>query len=264
LIFDTPHGERKVDADVVVLALGGGSWPQLGSDGAWQDLLAARGVELAPLMPANCGFDIGWSDHYSSRFAGEPLKNIAAEFDGLRRHGEAIITATGIEGGVIYALSGGLRDAIARRGEVHLRIDLLPNHDFPKVVQALSQSRGSRSLASHLKSRLNLSGAKVGLLRECLSADVLADISRLASALKSLPLRLTDARPIAEAISSAGGVKFDSLDASLMLRRLPGVFCAGEMLDWEAPTGGYLLTACFASGYIAGHSALAEARTRNA
>lgn len=262
--FVTPQGEQLVTADVTVLALGGGSWPQLGSDGAWQDILTAHHVGLAPLVAANCGFEAGWSDHFRMRFAGEPLKNIAATFEGARRQGEAIVTETGIEGGLIYALSGPLREAIAAKGEAVLRLDLLPNHDPAKVADALAQSRGSRSLASHLKSRLNLSGAKAGLLRECLTAADFADMEKLAAAIKSLPLRLIATRPIAEAISSAGGVKIESLDRELMLRDMPGVFCAGEMLDWEAPTGGYLLTACFASGFVAGQGALAHLTARDA
>lgn len=255
LRFATPLGEQQVQADVTVLALGGGSWPQLGSDGAWQNILAARQIEMAPLVPANCGFDIGWSEHFRARCAGEPLKNIGATFGGARRQGEAIITEHGIEGGLIYALSAPLRDAIAAQGEAVLLLDLLPNHDVTKIADALAQ-RGSRSLSSHLKSQLKLSGAKASLLRECLGADDLGNPARLAARIKALPLRLTATRPIAEAISSAGGIKLEALDVNLMLRNIPGVFCAGEMLDWEAPTGGYLLTACFASGHVAGEGAL--------
>nr|WP_298690106.1 TIGR03862 family flavoprotein [uncultured Dongia sp.] len=263
LRFATPSGEKLVPAGVTVLALGGGSWPQLGSDGAWQDVLAARQIEVAPLVPANCGFEIGWSEHFRTRFAGEPLKNIAAAFGGARRQGEAIITEHGIEGGLIYALSGPLREAIAAQSEAVLLLDLLPNHDVAQIADALAQ-RGSRSLSSHLKSQLKLTGAKAALLRECLSAEILADPARLAKGIKALPLRLIAMRPLAEAISSAGGVTFDSLDEGLMLKKLPDVFCAGEMLDWEAPTGGYLLTACFASGRVAGKAALARIRVRDA
>lgn len=263
LCFATPQGEQQVKGDVIVLALGGGSWPQLGSDGAWQDILAARQIDLAPLTPANCGFDIGWSDHLRSRFVGEPLKNIAATFNGQRRQGEAIITETGIEGGLIYALSGPLRDAITATDTAVLHLDLLPNHDLAKIADALAQ-RGSRSLASQLKSRLSLSGAKAALLRECLPADDFADPVHLAKGIKALPLRLVATRPISEAISSAGGVKRDGLDQHLMLKDHPGIFCAGEMLDWEAPTGGYLLTACMASGYVAGQGALAFLKARGA
>ncbi|WP_374650456.1 TIGR03862 family flavoprotein [Dongia sp.] len=254
LLFATPAGNIATGADATVLALGGGSWPQLGADGSWQRILAGRGVDLAPLRPANCGFDIGWSDHFRQRHAGAALKNIAAEFSGIRRPGEAIVTETGIEGGPIYALSGALRDSIAKDGSARLTLDLLPNTDLAHVAEALAR-RGARSLSSHLKSSLGISGAKAGLLRERLAPQELADPKVLAERLKSLPLRLVAARPLAEAISSAGGVKLEALDPGLMLRRLPGIFCAGEMLDWEAPTGGYLLTACFASGFVAGHGA---------
>ena len=263
LRFATPSGEKLVPAGVTVLALGGGSWPQLGSDGAWQSALTARQVEVAPLVPANCGFEIGWSEHFRARCAGEPLKNIAATFGSARARGEAIVTEHGIEGGLIYALSGPLRDAIAAKGEAVLLLDLLPNHDVAEIANVLAQ-RGSRSLSSHLKSQLKLSGAKAGLLRECLDPATLADTARLAKGIKVLPLRLTATRPIAEAISSAGGVMFDSVDERLMLNKLPGVFCAGEMLAWEAPTGGYLLTACFASGHVAGNAALARIKSRDA
>ena len=263
LRFATPVGEKLVPADVTVLALGGGSWPQLGSDGAWQDLLTTRAIAVAPLTPANCGFETHWSEHFRARFAGEPLKNIAATFGGTRVRGEAIITEHGIEGGLIYALSAPLRAAIAAEGCAVLFLDLLPNHDAAQIAEILAQ-RGSRSLSSHLKTQLKLTGAKAGLLRDCLDAATLADPARLAAGIKALPLRLTASRPLAEAISSAGGVVFDSLDAGLMLDKLPGVFCAGEMLDWEAPTGGYLLTACFASGQVAGKAALARIKARGA
>ncbi len=254
LLFDTPKGPIRAGTKAVILALGGGSWPQLGSDGSWQSLLAELGVEVAPLVPANCGFDIGWSAHFGERFAGAPLKNIAATFGTLHKAGEAIITATGIEGGLIYALSAALRDEIARAGSATLLLDLLPQHDKARIAAELAK-RGARSLASHLKSRLHLDGAKAGLLREYLPPDVLDDPARLAGAIKAVPLRLTATRPLAEAISSAGGISFAELDSHLMLKKLPGTFCAGEMLDWEAPTGGYLLTACFATGHIAGQGA---------
>jgi uncharacterized flavoprotein (TIGR03862 family) len=261
LRFAAPQGEIEVASDAVVLALGGGSWPQLGSDGSWQGILSARHVDLAPLVPANCGFDVGWSDHFRTRFAGAALKNIAAEFGGLRRQGEAIVTETGIEGGLIYALSAHLREAIAQDGSALLHLDLLPNHDTGRIAEQLAK-RGSRSLSSHLKASLGLSGAKAGLLRECLEPSMLQDPVHLAATIKSLPLRLVATRPLAEAISSAGGVKLEALTSDLMLKVLPGTFCAGEMLDWEAPTGGYLLTACFASGLVAGRAAAAWARAR--
>lgn len=257
LRFATPDGEITAQGDVTVLALGGGSWPQLGSDGAWQDILRAREVAVAPLLPANCGFDISWSDHLRTKFAGAPLKNITASFAGQRRSGECIVTASGIEGGVVYALSASLRDAVLREGVAELTLDLLPDRSLDQIAMVLAHPRGSRSLSSHLKSRLRLDGVKMALLREILPPSTLAEPARLARAIKALPLRLTAARPLAEAISSAGGVRFEALDEHLMLRALPGIFCAGEMLDWEAPTGGYLLTACFASGKVAGAGAAA-------
>ncbi|WP_341677749.1 TIGR03862 family flavoprotein [Niveibacterium sp. SC-1] len=256
------HGDEtvRVRARATVLALGGGSWARLGSDGAWQPWLAARGVALAPLAPANCGFDIAWSAHFRERFAGEALKNVGLLWQDAngrtqRRIGECMITAEGIEGGLIYAFSAGLRETIAREGRATLRLDLLPEREADKVREAVAHPRGSRSLASHLQSRLNLKGVKAALLREALDVEGMNDPVRLAATIKSLPLQLVSPRPIDEAISTAGGVRFDALDEHLMLRALPGVFCAGEMLDWEAPTGGYLLTACFATGRAAGDEA---------
>jgi uncharacterized flavoprotein (TIGR03862 family) len=262
LRFATPQGEQAVRADAVVLALGGGSWPQLGSDGAWVPLLAQRGIGVAALRPANCGFDIGWSEHFRARFAGQPVKPVAVTFTDAagvaqRRQGEFIVTLSGIEGSLVYALSAGLRDAIAAAGSVAIRLDLAPGWELPRLVAELSRPRGSRSLSSHLQSRIGLKGVKTGLLREVVPAGDFVDPPRLAAAIKALPLRLAAPRPLAEAISTAGGVVFEALDERLMIRSLPGVFCAGEMLDWEAPTGGYLLTACFASGRVAGLGALA-------
>jgi uncharacterized flavoprotein (TIGR03862 family) len=267
LVFDTPQGPREVSADAVVLALGGGSWPQLGSDGAWAALLEGRGVPVAALKPSNCGFDAGWSEHFRARFAGQPVKTVGAALTDAagreqRVQGEFIVTAGGVEGGLIYALSAPLRDTIAARGEAILRLDLVPDRAPSRVVEALAQPRGSKSMASHLRRRLGIEGVKAGLLRECAPAQDFADPERLAAVIKSLPLRLVAARPLAEAISTAGGVPFEALDEGLMIRALPGVFCAGEMLDWEAPTGGYLLTACFASGRAAGLGVLDWIRTK--
>ncbi len=258
----TPAGEAALRADAVVLALGGGSWAKLGSDGAWVPLLAGRGIAVAPLRPANCGFDVGWSEHFRARFAGEPLKSVATGFtyatgETLRRQGEFVVTATGVEGGLIYALSAPLRDAIEAAGEAVILIDLMPGWTAERVLAEVAHPRGSRSLSGHLQSRLGLKGVRSGLLRECLPAADFADPARLAAAIKALPLRLAAPRPLDEAISTAGGVTFEALDGKLMLRALPGVFCAGEMLDWEAPTGGYLLTGSFASGRAAGRGALA-------
>ncbi|HEX5363741.1 MAG TPA: TIGR03862 family flavoprotein [Gallionella sp.] len=243
---------RIINASGVVLALGGGSWPQLGSDGAWLPLLAQRGIGIAPLRPANSGFEVNWSPHFRERYAGEPLKTVAASFGDERKSGECLITELGIEGGLIYALSAALRDQIERAGYAMLQLDLLPDWTLQRVQAEVAHPRGSRSLSSHLQSRLGLKGVKANLLREVLSADEMNDPLLLAATIKALPLRLLATRPLIEAISSAGGVPFETLDENLMLRELPGVFCAGEMLDWEAPTGGYLLTACFASGRAAG------------
>ncbi|AQG99815.1 NAD(FAD)-utilizing dehydrogenase [Burkholderia sp. KK1] len=262
--FATPSGEKQVRHDAIVLALGGASWPQLGSDGVALPVLAARGVPVRPFAPSNCGFDADWSAHFRSRFAGEPLKSVAIgapRADGARdwRIGECLITEHGIEGSLIYALSAPIRDRIAESGGagVVIELDLAPQISAGRVRDEVLHPRGARSISSHLQSRLHLTGVKAGLLRECLSKDEFADLDTLAARIKALPLRLLRTRPIAEVISSAGGVEFEALDARSMLDSLPGVFCAGEMLDWEAPTGGYLLTACFASGLVAGEGALA-------
>ena len=263
LRFATPQGSHETSADAVVLALGGGSWPQLGSDGAWIPLLREQAVRVCDLRPANCGFDVqrGWSPYFRQHFAGQPLKSIAASFvdaDGhiQQRRGECLITDHGIEGSLIYALSAKLRDTLATRGSLTLLLDLLPDWPAEKVIQEVQRPRGARSLASHLQSRLGLKGVRSNLLRELLPKEHHAQPERLAAAIKALPLPLTAPRPLAEAISSAGGIDFAALDERLMLRTLPGVFCAGEMLDWEAPTGGYLLTACFATGHAAAHGVL--------
>jgi len=267
LRFAAPQGEQTVPARCTVLALGGGSWTRLGSDGAWVPLLAARGIAVAPLRPANCGFEIAWSTHFRERFAGQPLKAVAASFKdsaGMehRRRGELLVSDYGIEGSLVYALSAPLRDTIAAQGGVTLTLDLLPDHDAARVATAVSHPRGSRSLSSHLQSRLGLKGVKAALLREALPAAEMNDAAKLAATIKALPLKLTAPRPMDEAISSAGGVPFEALDEQLMLRTMPGVFCAGEMLDWEAPTGGYLLTACFATGRAAGLGMLDWLRKR--
>ena len=263
LRFTTPDGESLINADAVILALGGGSWPQLGSDGAWVQLLSQLGTDVAPLRPSNCGFDIAWSAHLRERFIGEPLKSVTASFGQIFKQGECVITAHGIEGGLIYALSAPLRDEIERNGSATLHLDLLPDWSAQRVQAEVSHPRGSRSLSSHLQSRLGLKGVKANLLREALSAEQMNDATLLAHTIKHLPLCLTATRPIAEAISSAGGVTFESVDEKLMVKKSPGIFCAGEMLDWEAPTGGYLLTACFASGRVAGLGALDWLRSQS-
>ena len=296
LKFSTPAGEAQAQVDAVVLALGGGSWARLGSDGVWVPWLDARGIAVSPLLPSNCGFDVatrpasiagepgetrrdffrelvgnspapltGWSEHFASRFAGQPFKSVALNFTDSRdrsfsRKGEFVATATGVEGSLVYAVSPLLRDEIAAHGSATFQLDVLPDKSHEQVLVELRHPRGSRSLSSHLKSRLGLDGIKAAMLYEVLDKETIADAARLAVAIKALPLRLWAARPIDQAISSAGGVKFEALSpglrAILPAASGPPLFCAGEMLDWEAPTGGYLLTACLASGRAAGQGVL--------
>ena len=260
LRFITSDGASSIQADAVVLALGGGSWPHLGSDAAWIQILAEQRVPIVPLKPANCGFDVQWSRHFRTQFAGHPLKTVAGTVktvDGImiRRMGEFVITANGVEGGIIYMISTAARDVITTEGTATLWLDLVPDRSLRRLTEDLSQPRGKRTVATHLKRYAGIAGVKAGLLREVVSKDMPADPIRLAAAIKSLPLTLVAPRPLEEAISTAGGVSFEALDERLMLRSFPGVFCAGEMLDWEAPTGGYLLTGCLATGRLAGRAA---------
>jgi hypothetical protein len=257
LKFDTPAGPRSVDSAVQVLALGGGSWSRLGSDGAWVPLLQAAGVAVHPLQPSNCGFDVagGWTPLFTERFAGQPFKSVAMTLGDQRRKGEFVATTTGVEGSLVYAFSADLREAIAREGQATFLLDLLPDRSQADVLREVAHPRGSRSLSSHLKGRLGLEGIKMAILHERLTREAMHQSAQLAAAIKALPIALAAPRPIDEAISSAGGVAWDALDASLMLRDRPGAFCAGEMLDWEAPTGGYLLSASMASGRAAGEGA---------
>ena len=254
LRISRPEGETTVKADAVLLALGGASWARLGSDGAWQPWLEARGVDVAALQASNCGFEVAqWSELLRSKFAGAPLKNIGIGLQGQTpRLGECVITDNGVEGSLIYALSAQIREEINQQGVSTVLIDLLPGKTLSAIQTALAKPRGSRSMSKHLHSQLGLDGVKAALLRELAPREAFEDPALLSQALKALPLLLVKARPLDEAISTAGGVTFGSLDERLMLKQLPGVFCAGEMLDWEAPTGGYLLTACFASGRAAG------------
>lgn len=263
LLFSTPTGEVRHRTDATVLALGGASWARLGSDGAWVPTLQARGVQVNPLQPSNCGFDVagGWSPYLRGRFAGQPVKPVVASLrleDGspMRQQGEFVLTETGIEGSLVYAFSAPLREAIARHGQATLVLDLLPDHAADQVRAEVMRPRGGRSLATHLKSRLKVQGLKLALLHEVLGPEGMGEPARLAEALKALPLGLCAPRPLDEAISTAGGVAWAELDEGLMLRKRPGVFCAGEMLDWEAPTGGYLLTGCIATGRTAGQGLL--------
>jgi uncharacterized flavoprotein (TIGR03862 family) len=261
LSFATPKGIHAIQADAVVLALGGGSWPKLGSDASWVPLLTGRGIHIVPLQPANCGFDVGWSEHFRTKFAGHPVKSVAivmrSDTGAESWHpGEFVITETGVEGGVMYAVSAFLREEILARGVATLRLDLAPDRDVVRLTHDLSRPRGKRTMATHLQRQAHIEGVKAGLLREVVTKEDFTDPTRLAAAIKALPLRLIAPRPLEEAISTAGGVPFEALDARLMIRALPGIFCAGEMLDWEAPTGGYLLTACFATGLAAGTGAV--------
>ena len=263
LNFDAPQGPHTAHVDAVLLALGGGSWAKLGSDGAWQPWLGALGVDVSPLRPANCGFDVqtqcgtGWSTYLSGQFAGSPLKSVALSFTDSQGHqfarrGEFVITATGVEGNLVYAASALLRDELARNASATLHLDLKPDFTPERVLTEVKHPRGSRSLSSHLKSRLNLTSLHLALLHEVLSKEAMNDPAQLAAAIKHLPITLAATRPLDEAISSAGGVRLEALDEHLMAQQWPGLFVSGEMLDWEAPTGGYLLNACLASGRVAG------------
>jgi hypothetical protein len=251
-------GERALATDACLLALGGGSWARLGSDGAWVPLLQAKGIEVATLKPSNCGFEVaGWSQHLCEKFAGAPLKNVALALpDQPGRIGEFVLTAGGIEGSLVYAFSAEIRCAIETDGQAVIHLDLLPQMPLAKLQQALAKPRGKHSMAKHLHRQAGLDGVKAALLRELAPAETFADPAALARWIKALPITLLRTRPLDEAISSAGGVPFAALDDGLMLKALPGVFCAGEMLDWEAPTGGYLLTACFACGRVAAQGML--------
>lgn len=260
LNFETPAGKKMVEHQAVVVALGGGSWPELGSDGGWVPFFKQKEIVVHPLMPANCGFDLEWTPHFRQRFHGKPVKPVVVSFSvpggkNIQKQGEFIVTQTGIEGSVIYALSNFLRDEIEHTGTAVIHLDLAPDWTYSRLRERLSEPRGSRSIANHLKKAAGLEGIRAGLLYEILEREDFNSPERVAEAIKKLPLTLISARPLEEAISSAGGVVFEELDNNLMLRKYPGMFCAGEMLDWEAPTGGYLLTACFASGRWAGKGA---------
>ena len=251
LKFETPDGEKTVNADAVILALGGGSWARLGSDGAWVNWLSQAGVKVEALKPSNCGFDVAWSPHFREQFNGHPIKSVVLSFESFRQQGEFIVTKEGVEGSLIYAASALMRDEIEANGKAVMMLDMAPDRSHEWLVEKLSKPRGSRSMSSHLEKTVGLKGVKVGLLHELCQKKILRMLKSLASFIKQLPIPLIAPRPLDEAISSAGGVTFESLDENLMIRELPGIFCAGEMLDWEAPTGGYLLTACFASGRVA-------------
>ena len=249
--FATPEGEKHIETATTILALGGASWPKLGSDGTWPALLP--GIATRPFVPANMGFVIAWSDYLRQRFAGTPLKRIALSFAGIKQRGEAVITDAGIEGGAVYALSAAIRDALEQHHNATLHLDLRPDLDLADLATRLAGRRGSLSLSNHLRRNAGLPPVAIALVQEALKSSVATP--DLAGLIKALPLRVTGAFPIARAISSAGGLAWAELDENLMLRRLPGVFACGEMLDWEAPTGGYLLQACFSTGRAAGLAA---------
>lgn len=255
LRFETPDGNVTFRADATVLALGGTSWPRLGADGAWTRLFAERGIDIAPFRPANCGFDVEWSAHMKERFAGAPVKSVTLSFNGGSARGDFVISESGIEGSLVYAFSAALRDALEREGEAKPELDLAPDRDLARLESALAAPRGRASLSNHLRKRAGIDGVKTALLRELAPPDVFSDPRQLAYAIKHLALPLQRPRPIDEAISVAGGVTLDELDENWMLKKLPGIFVAGEMADWEAPTGGYLITACLATGRAAGDGA---------
>ena len=252
LKFETPEGEKNIKADAVVLALGGGSWARLGSDGAWVNWLRQAGVKVEALKPSNCGFDVAWSPHFRERYDGHPIKSVVLSFESFRQQGEFILTKEGVQGSLIYAASALIRDEIEAKGEAVISLDMAPDRSLEWLVEKLSKPRGSRSMASHLEKTVGMKGVKVGLLHEFIPKEDFTNVEKLASFIKRLRIPLIAPRPLDEAISSAGGLTFESLDENLMIRELPGIFCAGEMLDWEAPTGGYLITACMASGRAAG------------
>jgi uncharacterized flavoprotein (TIGR03862 family) len=260
LLFETPDGPRAVDIGGTVLALGGASWPRLGSDGGWVETLHSKGVAITPLQPANCGFTVAWSDIFRDRFEGQPLKGIELSFGSHRVRGEAIIARTGIEGGAIYALSAELREGIVQSGRTILKVALRPELKMDELVARLSVPKGKQTFSNFLRKAAHLSPVAIGLLQEAAmtSGASLSSLptASLAGLINAVPVHLTGTAPISRAISTAGGIAFDELDADFMIRRLPGVFAAGEMLDWEAPTGGYLLQASFATGAAAGRGAL--------
>ncbi len=268
LLLVNRDGEFSVKPEATILALGGASWPQLGSDGAWVPWLQSIGVNIAPLQSANCGFEVDWSEHLRSKHAGAPLKTVALTFTNLQgrtvsRNGEMIIGANGVEGSLIYAFSRQLREYLNVHGKATFTLDLAPGYDAGRLLAEVGHPRGSRSISGHLKNRIGIAGIKMGLVHEVLSKEQLADVTTLAATIKSLPITVRATRPIADAISTAGGVCFSSLDKNLMLTARSGVFVAGEMIDWEAPTGGYLLTACLGTGLSAAVGALEWMRTAN-
>lgn len=261
LRFSTPDGDLVCRPPAMILALGGASWKKLGSDGSWIQILNERGVQSAPFKPSNCGFEVSWSEHFRQKYEGQPLKAVILHFtdsgkQSWQKQGEFIITTYGLEGSLIYALSAPIRDEIDKNGSAVIHLDLAPDRSLELLAERLSQPRGSKSISYHLEHKVGMRGLKAGLLWEFLPRFFFDDPQKLARAIKDLHITLLAPRPLDEAISSAGGLLFEELDEHLMLKKIPGVFCAGEMLDWEAPTGGYLVTACCATGRAAGQGAL--------
>lgn len=257
-IFATNAGMFSRRFDAIVLSLGGASWPQTGSDAGWVPFFKQNGINVTPMRPSNCGFEVNWSDYFIDHYAGQPIKPVVLSFTDLRgqihqQKGEFIATKYGIEGSLVYAFSSFLRDSIEKNGQSIVYLDLAPDMNAEQLITRLSSQRGTRSLSTHLKKSIGFSGIRTNLLFELLEKTSLNDPIELAKSIKNLPIRLISARPISEAISTAGGVAFSELDDELMLKKFPGTFCAGEMLDWEAPTGGFLLTACFSTGFAAAH-----------
>jgi uncharacterized flavoprotein (TIGR03862 family) len=257
LTFDGPDGTQTVKSQATLLALGGASWPRLGSDGRWTSILSAQGIAVTPLQPVNCGFEVAWSDFFRDKFQGEPLKRIALTFDGTTVRGEALVTAEGLEGGAIYALSGRIREVLSGTGTAQIQLDLRPDLDIAAIITRLSGSRGTKSMATFLRKSLKLPPVAIALLHEGRPGSLPSDPAVLAGLIKAVPLNLTGVRPIDRAISSAGGIALGEINKSYMLRALPGVFVAGEMLDWDAPTGGYLLQGAFSTGLAAANGILA-------
>jgi uncharacterized flavoprotein (TIGR03862 family) len=263
LMFEAPEGEKRITADATLLALGGASWPKLGSDAAWVPLLERQGIEIAPLRPANCGFDCDFSESFDTRFSGQPIKSVKATSAAGTTQGEFVISRGGIEGSLIYAHSAALRDALGLNGRAELVLDLAPGRSAEKLVIDLARQDRKASFSTRLKKAAGLDGAKIALLREVAPDANRLEADTLASLIKALPLAVKRPRPIAEAISTAGGITLDAIDGHFMLKSRPGSFVAGEMLDWEAPTGGYLLTACFATGIAAAEGIDRWLTTRN-
>lgn len=255
-VFETPAGIIKIKPNATILALGGASWPKLGAKGDWVPWLEQAGIIVKPFSPSNCGFYVKWSTHFSEKFHGQPIKSVVLSFKDFKRQGEFVITKKGVEGSLIYSASAKLRDELTSTGQASLTLDLAPNTSTEKLTQLLGRPRGSTSLSTHIKKTTGIQGVKLGLLYEFIAKETFENPNKLANAIKALPIPLVSPTSLATAISSAGGISFEELDDHLMLRKMPSVFCAGEMLDWEAPTGGYLLSACFAMGRAAGNGAL--------